>query len=333
MRVIKVGLLGFLAAASGILGGSCSGTGNEPDVSEETSVQLVFDARESDSRAAVTTESFNAPGSRMKVWGVYYKPSESVCTDLFNGTVVIREADNWTYSPIKYWFTGYTYDFRAIYPANPGDDAPISYIRGNGAASYLKIDNFTADGVDLMAASERRAIADTDKTPRPAVDLRFRHLLSRVTFVAANDDVEEYKILKFSISGIVKTGNWSGESYTPDGTSCGEWTPGNEGTYEAAIPSGGVSVGKDFVRLFDGDNLILAIPQTFESLVVDMEYAFAGTPDKIHTAKATLSGAWQSGKSYSYSFTVYPQLEFGAPAVDDWSSESVNNPDFDIKLP
>lgn len=326
-------LLFIAAAASGLMIGSCSGSGDEPAVPEETGTPMTFNAVESESRAAVSSAGFNATGTEIKVWGVYYNPEKSGYFDLFDGITVKREEAGWTYSPQRYWLTGYTYDFRAMHPANLSASAKVEYVKGNGATSHIKVDNFSADGTDLMVASERRiALAGNDKS-RAAVDLRFRHILSRVTFIAKTDDTEPFKILGFRIKNVAASGNWDGSTYKADGSDYGKWTPGEpNGSYTASIPSGGLPVGNTPVRLFDGDNIILAVPQSFESLAIEIEYSY---PDdaRIHSAVAQLSGTWLPGKSYSYSFTINPQILFEAPVVDDWSSESVNSPDFDVKLP
>ncbi|MDE6264419.1 MAG: fimbrillin family protein [Paramuribaculum sp.] len=333
MHSIKIWSLAFTVAASGLLIGSCSGSEDEPTVPEETGTPMTFNAVESESRAAVSAAGFNATGTEIKVWGVYYNPEKPGYFNLFDGTTVKREETGWTYSPQRYWMPGYTYDFRALYPANLSASAKVEYVKGNGATSHIKIDGFTADGTDLMVASERRiALADNDKS-LAAVDLRFRHILSRVTFIAKTDDTEPFKILGFRIKNVAASGNWDGSTYKADGSDYGKWTPGeSNGSYTAAIPSGGLSVGNTPVRLFDGDNIILAVPQPFESLAIEIEYSY---PDdaRIHSAAAQLSGTWLPGKSYSYSFTINPQILFEAPVVDDWSSESVNSPDFDVKLP
>lgn len=319
------------AAASGLLTGSCSG--NEPSSPEETGAPMTFNAVETASRAAVSSAAFNSPGSEIKLWGVYYKPEEPGYFDLFDGITVTRTADKWEYSPQRYWLPGYTYDFRALYPANPGETAKTEYVKGNGATSYIKIDGFAADGTDLMAAYERRVAPAGNGTSSAAVDLRFRHILSRVTFIAKTDDTEPFRILSFKVKNIAASGNWDGSTFKADGSDYGEWTPGeSNGSYIAVIPDGGLSVGNDPVRLFDGDNIILAVPQAFESLSIEIEYSYPND-SRIQSAVAKLSGSWLPGKSYSYSFTINPQIFFDAPAVDDWDSERVNSPDFDVNLP
>lgn len=323
----------FIAAvASGLLTGSCSGNENEPPAPEETGAPMTFNAVESESRAAVSSAVFNSNGSKIILWGVYYDPEQTGYFDLFDGITVTRTDDKWEYSPQRYWLPGYTYDFRALYPANPGETAKTEYVKGNGATSHIRITGFSADGTDLMVASERRMAPAGNGTSSAAVDLRFRHILSRVTFIAKTDDTEPFNILSFTIKNIAASGNWDGSTYKPDGSDYGKWAPGEpNGSYTALIPSGGLSVGNDPVRLFDGDNIILAVPQSFESLAVEIEYSYPNNP-QIHSAVAKLSGTWLPGKSYSYSFTINPQILFDTPVVDDWSSESVNSPDFDVNL-
>ncbi|MDE6461132.1 MAG: fimbrillin family protein, partial [Paramuribaculum sp.] len=173
--------------------------------------------------------------------------------------------------------------------------------------------------------------------------LKFRHILSRVTFSAKTDDrylgsdgnpVRRLRIIGFKLNGIARHGNWEGDAYGKDGSTLGAWTvTGQSDSYTAVIPDDGIAIGNTPVRLFDGDNVILAIPQAFEAAQAEIEYSYTDEPTVVHTAVAELSGTWLPGKSYSYSFTINAHIFFDTPKVDDWVSAPVNGPDLDIKLP
>ena len=336
-------LFGAIAFLILLLFSSCSDAGSDSPLPEESGVPVTFSGADVTSRAETTSAGFSAEGSAFKVFGVYFDPTKSGFFNLFDGTVVTRTADAWTYQPERYWLAGFTYDFRAIYPAVLSDEAELTFDKGEGADSHLILSNFTADGTDLMVASERRVILQGEETPRAAVALKFRHILSRVTFTAKTDDrylgsdgkpVRKLYIVGFKINNIAIKGNWVGDSYNTDGSSLGEWSPGEPtGSYTANIPAGGIAIGNTPVKLFDGEDIVIAIPQPFESAMVEIQYKYSDEDTVVHTAVAELSGAWLPGKSYSYSFKINAHIFFDTPKVDDWVSAPINSSDLDIQLP
>ena len=345
MRFVRINnfFAGALAAWSLFALWACSGNIADTPLPEETGSPLDFAVAESASRAESASSVFEQEGTRIKVFGLYYDPTKSGFFNLFDGTVVTRTADAWTYEPLRYWLSGFTYDFKAVYPASLPQGAEVVFDKGEGSDCHLNINSFESDGTDLMVASERRVIVRGQDTPRPAVALKFRHILSRVTFSAKTDDrylgsdgnpVRRLRIVGFKISGIARHGSWVGDSYGKDGSSLGKWTVAEQNeSYIADIQDDGIAVGNTPVRLFDGDDIILAIPQTFEAAQAEIEYSYTDDPSVVHSAVAELSGAWLPGKSYSYSFTINAHIFFDTPKVDDWISAPVNGPDLDIKLP
>lgn len=325
--------------------GGCSSTHvDEPDPVNKKN-PVTFKAVSADSRAAASNAVFEKPGTAFRVWGVFYDPTKAGVVQVFDGREVTRTEDGWTYDKEEYWMPGFTYDFRALYPADLADGSSAHFNVGNGATSSLSVTGFVADGTDLMAASDRKMVLSDEEVPA-FVDLKFRHLLCRVNFFGKTDDrylgadgkpddgLRGINILSLKVSGIADRGNWNGASYKADGFSYGEWEAvGAAGEYVAVIPEGGIALGNTPTGFFSGDNAILAIPQTFTELLVDIDYEYTRGDLGVQHAVARISGAWLPGKSYSYSFSINTHIFFDTPTVDDWISAPINNGDFDIILP
>lgn len=345
MNLPDIRLLAGCVVGAVMLAGCSSAAVEEPDM-PHGDMPVTFSAAAAQSRAGATAATFTTPGAAFRVWGVFYDPTKDGAVMVFDGRQVTRGEDAWSYDGEEYWMRGFTYDFRALYPAGLTNAAQASYNVGSGANSSLCVEGFVADGTDLMAASDRRMVLSGNTSPQPVVDLKFRHLLSRVNFVGKTDDrylgadgkpdsdVRTLRILGFKISGVANKGNWSGATFRADGSALGEWTPmESAGEYVADIPASGIALGNTPTPLFSESNLILAIPQSFTDLLVEIDYEYTtGSLGRQH-ATARLSGTWLPGKSYSYSFSINTHIFFDTPAVDDWLSAPINSSDFDITLP
>lgn len=100
-----------------------------------------------ESRAAFTAADLQQTGAAFRVWGTYHKsgPSAPVAAaTVFDGTVVTRDdAGLWNYDETQYWFPGFTYHFRALFPADFA-------ARSNAAAAIAAADR--GDGMHLTVA-------------------------------------------------------------------------------------------------------------------------------------------------------------------------------------
>ncbi len=325
--------------------GGCSSADEDLSPADEK-LPVVFSAAAATGRAPVSNEGFTAEGSAFRVWGVFYDPTKAGVVQVFDGREVTRTGDAWTYDSEEYWMRGFTYDFCAVYPSQVAEKA--EFTPADGANCTVTLADFTADGTDLMVASDRRMILSQDNSDAPApVALKFRHILSRINFNGRTDDrylgadgkpddqARVLRILSFKVSGFSDKGSWNGEGFKADGSSLGEWTAaaGADAEYAAKIPEGGLELGNAPTPIFGDNDVILAIPQSVSDLVVDIEYEYTRGSLGVQHATAHLSGTWLPGKSYSYSFSINTHLFFDVPAVDDWLSAPINNGDFNIILP
>lgn len=334
-----------IAAAFSVaaLAACSSSTVDEPD---EEQMPLTFKVSASDSRAMATKTTFETDGCAFNVWGLFYNPFGGTGVfPIFDARTVTLNSGVWSYKNEEYWMPGFTYEFRALYPATLPDGATVAYTTGTGANSHISVSNFTARGTDLMSASDQRIVL-ADGSTQPAVDLKFRHLLSRVTFKGRSDDrylgadgkpdatARKIKVTSFKVSGIADIGTWDGTNFAADGSNLGGWTRGEQtATYTAPIDAAGLELGNDPVDIFGSNDVILAIPQAFTALKIEITYVFTeGTQGEQH-ATSTLAGTWLPGKSYSYNFALNTHIFFDIPVVEDWTTAPVNNPDLNIDLP
>lgn len=117
-----------------------------------------------------------------KVWGLMNKGEQT--GNPFNGTVVNKGDNGWSYTTPVYWEKGYTYSFVALAPSTAKYvfTAPTAV----GTWGSLTFENET--GVkDLLFAANEYGLANWDGNQCPgAVNMQFNHMLSRVRFNFVN---------------------------------------------------------------------------------------------------------------------------------------------------
>lgn len=134
---------------------------------------------QAETRAAVTgTELPN--GSRFNVWGGYGG------NNVFSGREVTKTANGCIYQGTEYWMPGQTYNFYAVYPAGLKADAVAVTDEGTVTVSGFDCSATGDAAVDLMTASATSVLADRVINSQSAVGLKFRHLLSLLTFTFEN---------------------------------------------------------------------------------------------------------------------------------------------------
>lgn len=117
-----------------------------------------------------------------KVWGLMNKGEQTGTP--FNGTVVNKGDNGWSYTTPVYWEKDYTYSFVALAPSTAKYvfTAPTAV----GTWGSLTFENET--GVkDLLFAANEYGLANWDGNQCPgAVNMQFNHMLSRVRFNFVN---------------------------------------------------------------------------------------------------------------------------------------------------
>lgn len=276
------------------------------------------------SRAAV--EDF-AAGDAFAVWG-WYTP-EDASSQVFDATKVsTQDGATWSYDDLKYWKSGKTYDFYALYPATDALPATAAGYTSDGRLSVGEFD--AVQQVDLMAA----AATGMNGSSPAVVQFAFTHLLSRVQVVGKINEsslgIEGFtpRVYAVRIYGVPRMGTLSlaAADLTASGAVRNAWTGSDPTT--AAVPlaafssDAGAGVSSDGVLLLDA----LSIPlQLTQEAFVEVEYSTdsAGANRKTTAVQLTALPVtiWEAGRQYRYTFSISDEgrILFDIPAVNPWS--------------
>ena len=280
--------------AIGTLLSSCVWGG--PEDGEEN---LAISFSENITRALKT--SFEV-GDSFAVWGAMVDGAESV--EIFDGTEVTQvSAGNWTYSPERYWFDGWSYDFIALHPALSGVTYDIP------AKSVAITDFPTTQGTDLLIA--KRTGINYDPV-NPTVALQFNHMMSQISIQGANaDDGLEIAITNIRFVGKAQA-SYDGTKWTQNGSAAtlaqsSTSTELLQGTYKTLLEN------------------ILVVPNAIDSdMRIIITYTVDGTmkPNRTIPLSAASLTSLEPGKKYIYKFTLDPagNIIFERPTVDTWGS-------------
>lgn len=241
---------------------------------------------------------------------------------------VERQTNNqWTYPDKAYWQSGYTYSFLSLYPSTIDAKESISEVNGN-VEHYLTIENYSVGKDEDLMMGINPDIEVTKESIPGTVNVKFQHLLSQVNFVVKADPetvalVGNVKVIEAKFYGTHKSGSYSGETFTADGTNKGTWTlTGDVTTVDShTAHNTNVNVTTDGVQLF-GKSFIL-FPGNEKAKVV-MTYTI-GTDGTQLTYEQDLSLVtplgWEAGKSYCYTITIVDKehILFSVPTVQPWS--------------
>lgn len=314
---------------------ACTTTSDEPEDSGSAAVAFTATADKA-SRAVTTTDNLGAQS--FAVWADYYPASSQpeAANTVFAGSEVSYKDGSWTYTDTRYWFPGMIYRFAAIHPAEAV--AASAEYKGGTCVAVDGFDVLAGKGVDLLGAYHLRECTAGQR--QGAVAFTFRHLLSRLNFVASvNASVRsEVVIDNVALYGIPSGGSWSG--FDADGNS--RWTADPATVTTAATPLGkaaGITVSASDTggkELFDIDsNLLLCIPQAVpESAVLEVGFHYADNEAATHTyrfnlslASAMLADGWEQGRSYRYTFEIGANdfILFSKPEVVAWEEQGGSN--------
>lgn len=306
--------------------GACSSS-DEP--AADPSVPVGFSVQ-TETRAAVTGTTL-PDGSHFKVWGGYNG------NNVFDGREVTKTASGCTYTGTEYWVPGKTYNFHAVYPAELPDGARLT-VAGDGTVSVSNFDcSATGDAaVDLMTASAPNIKADEIIASPNPVGLTFRHLLSNISFVFANEltgYAAEVTDISFSIQ--VK-GDYNSSTEPSPWTTLGAIT-----LYPAAAPAAapltvakGLSVTSDPALVIPQSNtgVNVTFTVTIRKIIDEATGSTMTVVKRFTSSLATTDGEWKMGQRYEYKATLTDELmEMDGLTqitlvvkITDWSVEDAN---------
>ena len=285
--------------------------------------------------------------------------------DLFgaNGTEVKYTSQaGWNYSPMCYWQKG-SYDFAGVMPSllfaatNKHSDTtqPGTFTASldDNTHNILTLDlgegyNLATGQHDLMVAFDNnidnndRAMGTVVNGKLKQVSFLFEHQFSLVNIKAANLEtstditIEEIKVYGNSstVGDMVIIYN-AGEITASYET----LSPTDENNVYKTItrPTANVTTGTDWILASNVSNTsyenlvsnLLVIP---EECSFGISVTYKDRLGKSYTKKGILNVEWESGKMYTYTFTIsLDKITFAAPTIEAWPSTSVKM-DTDIEM-
>lgn len=330
MRKLFLSVLLFLGTLMAGIVGSCTKPDFFNDNDGTTDRIMHFSVSKVVSKAVVTDDVFQREGTVFKVWGICRAISGSVATTkVFDGTEVTYNGTDWQYNDLQYWLPGFVYTFRAFYPKE---------VTANFDGNNLSVAGFnSASGIDLLLASPASVNCLPDKKMEP-VQLNFRHLLSRVTFVGRSDEknLGQGRLIVIDearLYGLHTTGDWSGST-----TGAGTWATGLAMVNRSNTPylidgktyPDGLTLTPEGASLFGNE---LFIPQSLNDCILEIKFHYNVGEPKTFTRNVRLSAVserWEAGKSYRYPFTIDEHIFFDPPKLIPWEYAPVHNTDFNI---
>ena len=273
-------------AALVLLAGSCTND-NEPMATDPNAI-----AFQTSVQTRAVTESFGQ-GDAFTVWGGY----DNDATNVFDGETVTYNGANWSYSGgTRYWVSGKTYDFYAVYPTGVGSCS------ANGTITVVDFD--TSSNTDLMTAE-----ASMEGSEPQTVSFAFRHELARVQVVAQCDPGVTATLNSASLNDVSTQG-------TLTRTSTGAtWKTPSSSTLTGN--SGSQIVGT--YNLFGGD--LLLIPQTPATLSVNITRSSETSINETFNLADYTNGQWVAGEIYRYTILIKQDnitITFSNFTADEW---------------
>ena len=274
------------------------------------------------------------------VWAAYYDNDDM--TEPFVNTKVYKYKatdDTWTYDDIKYWQEG-DWHFEAFYPRPStlhvekpvqGKDALeviFTAPKGEGAVlEGLTINYYYGPTAsrDLMTAEYTRHYTATNPDAS-AVDLRFNHLLSRVT-ISVKTSSSNVSLTALTFSGMSVLGGNSGKwRLLKDYQAFSGFPAGSFSADPSKLPLPLPSNGTPTEVLPD----LLLIPQTpgdgtngHDPINIEVSYTLNGQSE-TKTVNLPSTPAWEPGRHYRYTLAVGSADVTLKINVVPWDEENYN---------
>ncbi len=262
---------------------------------------------------------------------VYYTTEKLSKTDA-NGNAYTVDANTWTYDDRQKWQRSMHYKFRAYWPytANVNRASTANYL----AVQYLQNENY-----DLMVAYSTRYPL-TEGVGR--VPMKFKHALAGLRFkfrykVDASLVNISDAATSLHLKGLIPMGTLIyGKVQDTDTDSTLRWStsPNNfDSTSELFSWTGSAefSVGETTsdsfpATVFDGDNVVFAVPQTLSSASNLTTYVYFTTENgkdavqKVAVPKTVL----EAGKIYTFTLVVNGSSVTVNVDIEDWTETQAN---------
>lgn len=283
---------------------SCSSeiiTDDAVQPTEQAISWVPYIAREVQTRAVVMdNDELKTKG--FGIMGYVYTDTPDYTTPNFMNGQVTWDAGSsqWSYSPTKYWPNNASQqlDFLAYAPCAD------SHVSVSGHTLTFTVDDNAENQVDLIVATAKN---QTRSTNHGAVELHFRHLLSRLQFEAKAAPGYGYEITFTSatLSGAPKKGTLD------------PWTE----TW-AVDPA----VAPNTYTLTDNESYLLLIPGLTDGITATIQYTLAGSEKSQEITLSEVLPTMEAGKSYKISLIgANDDIIFDVTAVESWNEDTTQN--------
>lgn len=287
---------------------------------EETFIDIQ-DVRTKVADPSITTGSIDA----FKVWS-YMDITSGV---VFDGTLVSKIDDKWSYGELQYWTPEHTYYFRALAPVEDCNwtlDETNANEHGVGLVTFTNLDGTE----DLLYTTATVSTPDKEtllSTGMPAVKLTFSHLLSKLRFTFINGfstpnvtmKISEIQMTapKVATIDLAVENWWDNDDWKLSGTETATLDFADVPVLEATYS--GISAN---------ERLTVPADATYEYNVSFKVNLFVGDQPAMEVVKtAKLTGAaFKMGKSYNIKTEINPQnlgldkIEFEV-VVNEWKQQ------------
>ncbi len=326
MRKIMFGLLSI-----GLLAG-CSSDEQIAVPQEKAPQAISFKNSFIDNMTRANEELTTANLQDFSVYGYSRVDATTNPATIFDGDVVSKDATTgaWTYANTQYWEAGKDYVFHAVGPYTSKD---WGYTL-NTADPELSDITFTNNGEnDLIYA--KQIVSDVNLSTIGAVQLTFRHLLSRAAFQFTNgfkNDGVELEIVGLTINKAKNKGTYHIAKEKGDNARAESWT------IDADDPTVNISYG-EFGKIKMGVNgtseYMYLIPTTGVGYDVTFSINYYQNTTLASTYHHTItlpSLTYEINSSYLFTATidntnvdpnnVQKPIEFSVVEIKDWAEKT-----------
>ncbi len=216
-------------------------------------------------------------------------------------------ADNYSYSPVKYWpGEGYWLKFFAYRPYIDADNENwLSESHDENVPKLIfTVPEEAAEQIDLQAAETGMITGDY----RKKVGLDLVHVLSKVKFKVGN--MHDVNIDELSLKGLANVGVYDFRQWSTSGAGdfVQQFSEEKGNSFIASV--NGQQIGESFYMLpqsFTSSDARLSMKIRFP-LPEDADSAIVRTPYEISRPLKDFTASWEGNKTYSYVITTPEEI-------------------------
>lgn len=275
---------------------------------------------------------------------IVYGGYNGTMTDVFKAESVTGTAGGrWSYTNLKYWVDGKSYNFAAYAPATVASAATVAADATNKALSFTDFTSNAATQNDLLYATAY--VPTVTAASQGPVTFNFSHALSKIRFTFTNAIDGKLTIENFKFYGMKSKGDYKYDAvgtkmaWSEIDTEIEETAPFTAAVSEIAVVDGTATAG-DF----------LVIPQavpattmtvTFTATLTNNSGTEIVTDQPVEAELPLLAAGWTAGQCYNYNLEITMEvidpdgsnkpIVFGDPTVTAWPNDT-QDVDQDIDL-